>query len=127
MFRLQRLAKAAELTMNVKIGIVRRQLQMALATISELVHDESIIDSLARAAEDTAGALANGRKLLIVGNGGSAADAQHLAAEFVGRLRSDRPPMRAMALTVDSSILTAIGNDYGYDKIFERQIEAIGH
>jgi D-sedoheptulose 7-phosphate isomerase len=67
-----------------------------------------------------------GRKLMIAGNGGSAADAQHLAAEFVSRLTIDRPAMRAMALTTDSSILTAVGNDYSYDNVFERQIEALG-
>jgi D-sedoheptulose 7-phosphate isomerase len=63
---------------------------------------------------------------MIAGNGGSAADAQHLAAEFVSRLTVDRPAMRALALTTDTSILTAIGNDYSYDNVFERQIEALG-
>ena len=67
--------------------------------------------------------LKSGNKILICGNGGSAADAQHLAAEFVSRLAFDRNPLPAEALTVDSSILTAIGNDYGYDKIFSRQVE----
>ena len=64
----------------------------------------------------------NGGRLYIAGNGGSAADAQHLAAEFVGKLARDRDPLPAEALTVDSSVLTAIGNDYGFDKIFSRQI-----
>jgi D-sedoheptulose 7-phosphate isomerase len=67
-----------------------------------------------------------GRKLLVCGNGGSAADAQHLVAEFVSRLTVDRPALRAIALTTDSSILTAIGNDYSYDNVFERQVEALG-
>lgn len=66
----------------------------------------------------------NGGRLYIAGNGGSAADAQHLAAEFVSKLEKDRGPLAAEALTVDSSILTAIGNDYGYDKVFSRQIAA---
>jgi D-sedoheptulose 7-phosphate isomerase len=62
----------------------------------------------------------------VAGNGGSAADAQHLAAEFVSRLAGDRPAMRAIALTTDSSILTAVGNDYGFERLFARQIEALG-
>lgn len=66
----------------------------------------------------------NGGRLYIAGNGGSAADAQHLAAEFVSKLEKDRGPLAAEALTVDSSILTAIGNDYGYDEVFSRQIAA---
>jgi len=68
----------------------------------------------------------SGRKLMVCGNGGSAADSQHLVAEFVSRLTVDRPALRAIALTTDSSILTAIGNDYSYDNVFERQIEALG-
>lgn len=69
----------------------------------------------------------SGRKLMVCGNGGSAADAQHLVAEFVSRLTVDRPALRAIALTTDSSILTAIGNDYSYDNVFERQVEALGN
>jgi len=71
-----------------------------------------------------ADALAEGRKLLIMGNGGSAADAQHFAAEIVGRFKLERRAMPAIALTTDSSIITAIGNDYGFDQIFRRQVEA---
>jgi len=63
---------------------------------------------------------------MVCGNGGSAADAQHLVAEFVSRLTVDRPALRAIALTTDTSILTAIGNDYSYDNVFERQVEALG-
>src|SRR5439155_1126738 len=71
-------------------------------------------------------ALAGGRKLLLFGNGGSAADAQHLAAEFVGRFQRERQPLRAIALTTDTSALTAIANDYGYDEVFARQVRALG-
>jgi D-sedoheptulose 7-phosphate isomerase len=71
-------------------------------------------------------ALAQGRKLLLAGNGGSAADAQHIAGEFLSRLNYDRPPTAAIALTTDTSVLTAIGNDYGYDQVFERQILGLG-
>src|ERR1700734_3720848 len=68
----------------------------------------------------------SGHKLLVAGNGGSAADAQHLVAEFVVRLTVHRPPLRAIALTAETSILTAAGNDYGFDHIFSRQLEALG-
>lgn len=71
-------------------------------------------------------ALRNGHKIMFCGNGGSAADAQHLAAELVGKLNFDRPPLAAIALTTDTSILTAIANDYGYEHVFSRQIMAIG-
>ena len=70
-------------------------------------------------------ALANGHKVLFCGNGGSAADSQHLAAEFVGRFQKERCGLPAIALTVDTSILTAVGNDYGFDKVFVRQVEAL--
>jgi len=70
--------------------------------------------------------LRRGGKLLFFGNGGSAADAQHLAAEFVGRFQIERHPLPAIALTTDSSILTAVGNDYGFDQIFTRQVQALG-
>lgn len=71
-------------------------------------------------------ALARGNKLLLCGNGGSAADAQHLAAEFVNRFMMDRPPLPAIALTTDSSILTAVGNDFSFDQVFSKQVEALG-
>jgi D-sedoheptulose 7-phosphate isomerase len=78
------------------------------------------------AVDLVASALAAGRKLLLFGNGGSAADAQHLAAEFVGRFLRERQPLAAIALTTDTSALTAIANDYGYDDVFARQIRALG-
>lgn len=71
-------------------------------------------------------ALKAGSKIMFCGNGGSAADSQHLAAELVGRYKLNRPAMNALALTVDTSILTAVGNDYGYDVIFSRQVEGVG-
>ena len=70
-------------------------------------------------------ALLNGNKILLMGNGGSAADCQHLAAEFVGRFKKERRGLPAVALTTDSSVITAIANDYGYDSIFERQLESL--
>src|SRR5215467_11281477 len=77
-------------------------------------------------AEVIATALDKGHKLLLAGNGGSAADAQHLAGEMLSRFYYDRPPAAAIALTTDTSVLTAIGNDYGYEKLFERQILGLG-
>ena len=79
-----------------------------------------------KTARTMAVALARGGKLLFCGNGGSAADAQHLAAEFVNRFELERPPLPALALTTDTSVLTAIGNDYGYDQVFAKQVQALG-
>jgi D-sedoheptulose 7-phosphate isomerase len=90
---------------------------------------ESAGDTLATIIDQCAGllvaALRNGKKVLVMGNGGSAADAQHLAAELVGRFLLERRALPAIALTTDSSILTAVGNDYGFDQIFRRQVEAL--
>ena len=77
-------------------------------------------------AEVISGALAAGGKVLLCGNGGSAADCQHLAAEFVSRFRRERSPLPAVALTTDSSILTAIANDYSFREVFEKQVQALG-
>ncbi len=83
-------------------------------------------DDIIRLVESIVETLGNGGKILIFGNGGSAADAQHMAAEFVNRFIIDRPPLAAIALTTDSSILTSIGNDFSFDDIFEKQIRALG-
>lgn len=82
-------------------------------------------DPVDRAAEHLAERLRAGNKVLICGNGGSAADAQHMAAELVNRFMKERRPYAAVALTTDTSILTAIGNDYGYDQVFEKQVQAL--
>jgi D-sedoheptulose 7-phosphate isomerase len=84
------------------------------------------VAAVQRAAELVADALAAGGQVLFCGNGGSAADAQHLAAELVGRLQLERPAYRAVALTTDTSVLTAVGNDYGYAEVFARQVEGLG-
>ena len=81
---------------------------------------------VAEAARRMAVAVARGGKILLAGNGGSAADAQHWAAEFVNRFLMDRPPLPAIALTTDSSVLTSIGNDFGYDLVFTKQVQALG-
>src|SRR5271155_2890313 len=106
--------------------LVQKQLAQSIATMQAVLADEKISDTLVTIAELTARAMQSGHKLLVAGNGGSAADAQHLVAEFVVRLTVDRPALRAIALTTDSSILTAAGNDYGFDHIFSRQLEALG-
>ena len=107
-------------------GLVAEQLQQSIAVLSAVAADTALHEKLVIAARQTADALRSGHKLMVAGNGGSAADAQHLVAEFVSRLVADRPAMRAVALTTDSSILTAIGNDYGYECVFARQLEALG-
>jgi D-sedoheptulose 7-phosphate isomerase len=106
--------------------LVQKQLAQSIATLQAVLADETISDTLVTIAELTAKAMQSGRKLLVAGNGGSAADAQHLVAEFVVRLTHNRPALRAIALTTDSSILTACANDFGYDAVFARQIEALG-
>lgn len=106
--------------------LVKRQLAQSIKTMQAVHDDEQIHETLVSVGRITADAMAAGGRLLVAGNGGSAADAQHLVAEFVVRLTVDRPAMPAIALTTDSSILTAGGNDYGYDSVFARQVEALG-
>ena len=84
------------------------------------------VSAVVRAAQAMAGAIRAGGKVLAFGNGGSAADAQHFVAELVGHYEQDRPALPAVTLSVDTSILTAVGNDYGYDRVFARQVEALG-
>jgi D-sedoheptulose 7-phosphate isomerase len=84
------------------------------------------LDAMIEGADRLAACLASGHKILIFGNGGSAADAQHIAAEFVNRFQIERPPMAALALTTDTSVITSIGNDYHFDDIFSKQVAALG-
>ncbi len=95
-------------------------------TIQAAIDDPEFVAVVRDIVEVIANAIDNGCKLLLAGNGGSAADAQHLAGEMLSRLNYDRAPAAALALTTDSSVLTAIGNDYGYDRLFERQILGLG-
>jgi D-sedoheptulose 7-phosphate isomerase len=83
-------------------------------------------DRISQGADVLAACLSGGHKILIFGNGGSAADAQHIAAEFVNRFRIERPPLAALALTTDTSVLTSVGNDYHFDEVFEKQVRALG-
>lgn len=105
------------------MDIISRAFERHKEVISKL---DSIIPEVRRGADALTAAVKSGKKLLVCGNGGSAADAQHLAAEFVCKYKDDRPPLPAIALTVDTSALTAIGNDYGFEKIFSRQVQALG-
>jgi D-sedoheptulose 7-phosphate isomerase len=95
--------------------------------VQAAIDDPAFVATLGAIAEVTANALAGGYKLLLAGNGGSAADAQHLTGEFLARFNYDRAPVAAVALTTDSSVLTAIGNDYGYEEVFARQIRGLGN
>jgi D-sedoheptulose 7-phosphate isomerase len=105
---------------------IRLEVSKTQATLEQLAADENIAAQVEKIARLSCEALRAGNKILFAGNGGSAADAQHLAGELVSRFNFDRPGLAAFALTTDSSILTAIGNDYGYDKVFARQLNAVG-
>lgn len=94
--------------------------------VSNMVSDPTLLSLLFEIANECLNRLQTGNKLLFVGNGGSAADCQHMAGEYVSRFLIDRNGLPAIALTTDTSILTAIGNDYGYEMVFSRQIEALG-
>jgi D-sedoheptulose 7-phosphate isomerase len=111
---------------NPMMNVVREKLQEGQSVVAAVVQNVGLHATLVEAAEVTSAAMHAEKKLMVAGNGGSAADAQHLVAEFVSRLVEDRPAMRAIALTTDTSILTAVGNDYGYERVFARQIEALG-
>jgi len=102
------------------------KIQDAATVINAMSLDQSLKDILELVAIACIKCLRSGGKILFAGNGGSAADAQHMAGEFVSRFAFDRPGLSAMALTTDTSILTAIGNDYGFAQIFSRQVEAFG-
>ncbi len=104
--------------------IIRNILEASITAKRDCI--ESNIDNILKAADLLAACVSGGNKVLIFGNGGSAADAQHLAAEFVNRFQIERPPLAAIALTTDTSILTSIGNDYHFDDIFSKQVAALG-
>jgi len=106
--------------------------ETVLAILKESIDVKSIsiknnVDLIIKGADMLAECITTGHKILIFGNGGSAADAQHIAAEFVNRFKIERPPLAAIALTCDTSIITSIGNDYDFDEIFSKQIKALGN
>jgi D-sedoheptulose 7-phosphate isomerase len=98
----------------------------SVSTLERAASDEKLHRAIRATANLVEGIFRSGNKLMIAGNGGSAADAQHIAAEFLSRLNFDRAPLAAIALSTDTSVLTAIGNDYGFEQVFERQIRGIG-
>jgi D-sedoheptulose 7-phosphate isomerase len=106
---------------------IAAQLRETADNLRTMSEDSALHDTMAQVAELCVAALRRGNKILFAGNGGSAADAQHLAGELISRFNYDRPGLPAFALSTDTSVLTAIGNDYGYDKLFARQIEAVGN
>lgn len=108
------------------VSSIRREIADTRSTLDRLAGDEEVLNAAGAAAERCIGTIRAGGKVMFAGNGGSAADAQHFAAEFVSRFNFDRPGIAGLALTTDTSVLTAIGNDYGYEKLFSRQIEALG-
>mgnify|MGYP004002048719 FL=1 len=105
---------------------ISTQIMKAQQLMSEMLEDDSLFVQIENSAQTCIDSLKSGGKILLAGNGGSAADAQHIAAEFVSRFAFDRPGLPAIALTTDTSILTAIGNDYGYEKLFARQLQSLG-
>src|SRR6266481_2593778 len=104
---------------------VTELIEASIATKQSLLSSPEVVLTVAKVSEILVNGLKQGNKALLFGNGGSAADAQHIAAELVGRFAFDRPALPALALTVNSSCVTAIGNDYGFDRVFSRQLEAL--
>ncbi|WP_375750181.1 D-sedoheptulose 7-phosphate isomerase [Vibrio sp. HN007] len=108
------------------VDYLKTHIASSIATKQAILDDEELLNTIAKASELCLEAYNKGNKVILAGNGGSAADAQHIAAEFVSRFEFDRPGLPSMALTTDTSILTAIGNDYGFERLFARQLEANG-
>ncbi|MBK1992316.1 D-sedoheptulose 7-phosphate isomerase [Campylobacter sp. 2018MI35] len=105
---------------------IKKYFEESIDTKEQILKDEDLLNLIKKVALEIIKAYKNGNKTLLAGNGGSAADAQHIAGELVSRFYFDRPGLASIALTTDTSILTAIGNDYGYEKVFSRQLEAQG-
>jgi D-sedoheptulose 7-phosphate isomerase len=106
--------------------MVAAHFQRSREALDRAAGDASLIAAIHEISATITRAFRAGHKVLIAGNGGSAADAQHIAGEFLSRLNFDRNPLPAIALTADTSVLTAVGNDYGFDKVFERQVRGLG-
>jgi D-sedoheptulose 7-phosphate isomerase len=106
--------------------LVRAEIENTVDTYLRFKNDEDLVQCVTQIGQTCAEALGRGNKIMLIGNGGSAADSQHIAAEFVSRLAKDRCPLPALALTTDTSILTAAANDYGYEQVFSRQVTALG-
>ena len=109
-----------------KQDLIRRNISDSITVKQELLQDDDIMVDIIKVAELIVEAFNNGNKLLFCGNGGSAADAQHLAAEFSGRYYLNRPPLHAEALHTDTSFMTAVSNDFSFDEVYARLIQGIG-
>ncbi len=105
---------------------IKDQIKDSYETKQALYNNEILLEKIVEVAKKCINIYQNNKKTILAGNGGSAADAQHIAAELVGRYGFDRPSIPSLALTTDTSNLTAIGNDYGYDQVFSRQLEGMG-
>jgi D-sedoheptulose 7-phosphate isomerase len=105
---------------------ILREINESISVKQKILEDTVLVNSIRQVADECIEAYRRGNRVLLAGNGGSAADAQHIAAEFVSRYAFDRPGLASIAFTTDTSMLTAIGNDYGYEQIFRRQLEANG-
>lgn len=105
---------------------IKQEISRTVEVMQAIIADQALLETVERLGAACARAIAAGGKVMFCGNGGSAADSQHLAAELVGKLCFDRPAMAGLALTVDSSALTALGNDFGYEYVFSRQLEGVG-
>lgn len=110
----------------ISLASVRQVIGDSLAITQKVLADEALLAAVVRVSEVIEAALRAGNKVILAGNGGSAADSQHIAAEFVSRFEFDRPGLPSIALSTDTSMLTAIGNDYGYEHVFARQLQANG-
>ena len=108
------------------LSYITKYLMGTISVKKDILKDEKLLQKIAEVSKLAVSTFRSGNKILIAGNGGSAADAQHIAAEFVSRFLYDRPGLPCIALTTDTSMLTAIGNDYGFEKLFSRQLEAHG-
>lgn len=109
-----------------KDNVVLSEINESISVKQKILEDATLVNLIHKVADACIAAYRRGNRVLLAGNGGSAADAQHIAAEFVSRYAFDRPGLASIAFTTDTSMLTAIGNDYGYDQIFRRQLEANG-
>jgi D-sedoheptulose 7-phosphate isomerase len=116
------MASSSALELRVRVSV-----EASICAKQRLLESSGLLSTVGKVAEVLINAFKSGNKVVLFGNGGSAADAQHIAAEFVGRFAFDRPPLPALALSVNTSCVTAIGNDYGFDRIFSRQLEALAH
>ncbi|MEY3355918.1 MAG: phosphoheptose isomerase [Pseudomonadota bacterium] len=105
---------------------IQNSLEASRQMVEQCLADQALQAALVKAVDCCVNALKSGGKLMFAGNGGSAAEAQHFSAEMVGRFLIERKPLASVALSTDTSALTAIGNDYGYDQVFSRQVEALG-